>query len=62
MVESSKTLLRAIKYLQDSSVCYISLDDCSEKEKTELFAYLDENEYNYANLEQDNVVKIERKL
>ena len=50
------------KYLENSSSCYIEVDKYSKEELAKIFSLLEENNYKYTSLDNDEVIKVERTI
>ena len=49
-------------YLENSSSCYIEVDKYSKDELDKIFSLLEENNYKYTSLDDDEVIKVERRI
>ena len=50
------------KYLENSSSCYIEVDKHSKEELVKIFSLLEENNYKYTSLDDEEVIKVEGRI
>ena len=55
-------LKKVNKYLENSSSCYVEVDKYSKEELSKIFSLLEENNYKYTSLDDDEVIKIEGRI
>lgn len=49
-------------YLENSSSCYVEVNKYSKEELAKIFSLFEENNYKYTSLDDDEVIKVERKI